>query len=256
MRINAASFIVLDTETTGISYADGDRLVEFAAKRYPDGDELSMLVHPGRSIPVISSAVHGLVDADVAGAASLDEAYREIDKFVGSQDIAVAHNAAFDTTMLPCLASRRTLCTRRLAQHLVPEAPAFSNAVLRYHFGGAQIDLRGIPTHRALADVLVTSFILGRLLHAYAAAGHPDDVDALLSFAAAPYIVKTILFGKHAGTAITDLPLDYLQWGVGSRGFTDDPDLLHTFRSELGRRRGQFEFATPRHSLADRVGAV
>lgn len=47
-----------------------------------------------------------------------------------------------------------------------------------------------------------------------------------------------------------------VDWGVGSRGFTDDPDLLHTFRSELARRRGQFEFATPRHSLADRVGAV
>jgi len=236
-RISDTPFVVLDVESTGLSYADGDRIVEFAAKRYPEGDELSMLVNPGRDIPVTSSAIHSLVDADVVDALKLEDAYTEIGQFVGPRDIAVAHNAVFDTTMLPCLAGRRTLCTKRLAQHLLYNAPAYSNAVLRYHLGGAKLDLRGIPPHRALADVLVTSFIFGKLLDAYFALGHPDDIDALLALAASPIRYTHMPFGKYRNCVIADIDTRYLQWALSPRGLSDlDADLRTSLVAELANR--------------------
>lgn len=55
------------------------------------------------------------------------------------------------------------------------------------------------------------------------------------------YLDKTpigefLLFGKHAGEKITEVPLDYLRWCL--REIKDAPDEFHTsIRKELDRRR-------------------
>lgn len=237
MIISEARFVVVDTESTGFEYEAGDRIVEFAGRFHPAGAELAMLVNPGRPIPATASAVHHLIDADVADALPLDEAMVEIRRFVDPGAVVVAHNAAFDRSMLPCIADRRWLCTQRLAMHLYPDAPAFKNQVLRYHLGGARLDLRGQVPHRAMADVLVTTFVLEELLRRYLI-DHADDVDALIALAERPCLIKRMQFGKWAGTLVTDLPIDYIEWGLRSFKRAEDRDLYHTFRIEHARRRG------------------
>ena len=56
--------IVFDTETTGLSAADGHRLVEIGCielfNRVETGNSFHCYFNPGRSMPAEAEAVHGL----------------------------------------------------------------------------------------------------------------------------------------------------------------------------------------------------
>jgi DNA polymerase-3 subunit epsilon len=98
----AASAVVIDTETTGVSRGN-DQIIELALLRFEFDttsgaitritDVYSGLEDPGRPIPPESTAIHGITDAMVAGQA-LDEA--RIGELVRDAALVVAHNAAFD----------------------------------------------------------------------------------------------------------------------------------------------------------------
>jgi DNA polymerase-3 subunit epsilon len=91
----------IDTETTGIHSAT-DRLVEVGivlGQRGEIVDRRSWLIHPGRPIPKEASAIHGISDADVAGARSFAEVADEI-LAVLARAIPAAYNAAFDRGFL------------------------------------------------------------------------------------------------------------------------------------------------------------
>ncbi|HUK64216.1 MAG TPA: 3'-5' exonuclease, partial [Dongiaceae bacterium] len=69
--LSAERVVVVDTETTGMSPAEGHALVEVATVVLENGtigETWSSLVRPGRPIPPDASAVHGITDAMVAGA--------------------------------------------------------------------------------------------------------------------------------------------------------------------------------------------
>jgi DNA polymerase III epsilon subunit-like protein len=58
--------MAVDTETTGLSPAEGHALVEVATVTIDDsalGESWSSLVQPGRPIPADAAAVHGITDA-------------------------------------------------------------------------------------------------------------------------------------------------------------------------------------------------
>ncbi len=59
--------IILDTETTGLSHQNGDRLIEIGCielvNRIPSGREFHRFVNPQRDVPAEAEAIHGLVDA-------------------------------------------------------------------------------------------------------------------------------------------------------------------------------------------------
>lgn len=235
MKISEAVFTVLDTETTGLDAANGDRIVEFAS-RDSLGNEVEMLVNPGIPIPYEVSAIHHLTIDDVKDAATWEVAMDAIPRLITESNILVAHNAPFDRSFLPGLQSRRWLCTRRLARHLLPKATKHSNQVLRYYLGGSNLDLHGLAPHRALADVIVTQFVFGTLLNIYRDK-HEDDVDALIAFADSPIRIETVPFGKHKGMKIESLPRSYVTWCL--EGMQDlDPDLRLQFKELLGGRSG------------------
>lgn len=213
MKINEASWAIVDTETTGLHADKGDRIVEFGYAHLNGGREFdSFLVNPGIPIPCVVSAIHHLTDEDVAGEASWQESMNGIPHLFTPETVFVAHNALFDYSFMPCLANRRWLCTKRLAKHLFPDAPGHSNQVLRYFFGGAKLDLGGIAPHRALADCIVTRFVFEKLIAKYLELGHEDSQDALIAFAAKPFVVKNIPFGKYKGQPIAGVPRDYISW--------------------------------------------
>ncbi|WP_164704386.1 PolC-type DNA polymerase III [Blastococcus litoris] len=91
-----APFAVVSIETTGLSPAKGDRIVEIAVVRVEaDGgiaDEYVSLLNPGRDVgPVF---VHGISNSQVLDAPTFDDVAGDLlDRLDGA--VVVAHNAAF-----------------------------------------------------------------------------------------------------------------------------------------------------------------
>jgi len=228
MNINEATFVVIDTETTGLDPAT-ETVVEIAAVIYRFkgpviGPTWQTLVRPGCPIPATASAIHGITDDLVAYSPGPSEAWEAFHRFVGEDAILVAHNAAFDRSFLPVAYQERSwLCTMRLAKHLWPGSPTFSNQGLRYQLGfKAPVSV----VHRAADDALVTAYLLDEALKQYSwgdPRGADESLETLLDYAASPITVTTMPFGKHQGKPLAEIPADYVRWLLSQSDV--DPDL-------------------------------
>src|SRR5690348_1583641 len=138
------------------------------------------MMNPGIPIPPEVSAVTHIVDEDLVDKLPDTEVLREVARYIPESHILVAFNSKFDASFLPLFLGRRWICAYRLARHLYPDAPKHSNQFFRYLFKGSKLNLRGLESHRALADAIVTKFVFEKLVEKYLADGHEDDMDALL----------------------------------------------------------------------------
>jgi polyribonucleotide nucleotidyltransferase len=156
-----AELVVVDVETTGTNPEMAD-LVEIAAVRVRDGkvtDRWSTFVDPGR--PIFGNQMHGITDADVAGAPGPAEAARQALSFVGDATI-VGHSVGFDIAFLEAalgdgtrIEKGRYLDTLTLAREGYPDLPSYTLGELSRFFG---IQLQ--QAHRALPDAEATAELL------------------------------------------------------------------------------------------------
>lgn len=95
--------IVLDTETTGLNAATGDRLIEIGCvelvNRRLTGRNLHFYINPERDIDAGAIAVHGLTVEFLADKPKFAEVVHEIRDFVQDAELII-HNAAFDLGFL------------------------------------------------------------------------------------------------------------------------------------------------------------
>jgi DNA polymerase-3 subunit epsilon len=91
--------IVFDTETTGFSFADGDRMVEIGCvemvNRVETGRTFHAYFHPERSMPPGAQAIHGLSDVFLSDKPLFAHGVEALLEFLGDSPL-VAHNASFD----------------------------------------------------------------------------------------------------------------------------------------------------------------
>jgi DNA polymerase III subunit epsilon len=91
--------IVFDTETTGLSFSGGDRLVEIGCvemiNRVETGRTFHAYFHPERSMPHEAFAIHGLSDVFLSDKPKFAESVDDLIEFLGDAPL-IAHNASFD----------------------------------------------------------------------------------------------------------------------------------------------------------------
>lgn len=95
-----------DTETTGFSFADGDRIVEIGLveliDRKPTGRVFHRYVDPGFEIPEQATKVHGLTRDDVISLGNgqvFSDIAQEMIEFIDGGEL-IFHNAPFDMGFL------------------------------------------------------------------------------------------------------------------------------------------------------------
>lgn len=103
--------IFLDLETTGLSEADDDGVVQVALLADDGRVLLESLVDPVYCIPDAATAIHGITDDMVRGAPPWQPILREILELVAGNDVVI-YNAAFDLQWLHGLpaAARSVSC--------------------------------------------------------------------------------------------------------------------------------------------------
>lgn len=100
------TIVVFDFETTGT--APDDEIIEIGAVKMVDGtitETFTTLINPGRHIPEEATAVHGIVDADVADAPKIEKVIGDFFKFTRGAILA-GHNVMFDYHYLNKAAER------------------------------------------------------------------------------------------------------------------------------------------------------
>lgn len=92
--------VIFDTETTGLSVSDGDRIIEIGAieliNRFPSGNTFHFYLNPeGREVHPDALAIHGISNEFLADKKTFPEILDEFGAFF-DDGFLVAHNAAFD----------------------------------------------------------------------------------------------------------------------------------------------------------------
>ncbi len=103
MHLNDLTYVVFDTETTGL-LPHKDEVVQIGAVRVVKGkivpgETINQLVDPGINIPAASTKVHGVTNAMVAGQPGIAVAGKHLHDFARGS-VLVAHNAPFDMAFL------------------------------------------------------------------------------------------------------------------------------------------------------------
>ncbi len=95
--------VVLDTETTGLEWRQGDRVIEIGCVEMIDrkltGRHFHRYLNPGRAIGAGAQAIHGLTDEFLADKPAFPEVVDELVEFVGAAELLI-HNAPFDVGFL------------------------------------------------------------------------------------------------------------------------------------------------------------
>ncbi len=158
--------IVLDTETTGLSPAEGHRVVEIGCielnNHVPTGRHWHKYFNPERDMPDEARRIHGLDDAFLADKPLFSAEAGDFLDFVAS-DTLVIHNAGFDIGFLnaelervgrPALANP-VIDTVKLARDVNPGARASLDALCKlYGIDNSRRSLHGaLLDSEILADV-------------------------------------------------------------------------------------------------------
>jgi DNA polymerase III epsilon subunit family exonuclease len=158
-----SELVVVDTETTGRDPKVAD-LIEIGAVRVRDGqvvDRFSTFVNPGREI--FGAQMHGITDADVAGAPVAREAAEKLLAFIAGAPV-VGHNIGFDLGFLDRALGEPGkfiaggyFDTLVIAREAYPDLESYKLGDVARFFG-----ITVETVHRGLADAETTAGIVAR----------------------------------------------------------------------------------------------
>ena len=164
--------VVLDTETTGLDPASGDRIVEIGCveliNHMPSGKTYHQYVNPQRDVPEGAFRVHGLSEAFLSEYPSFVEIAEQFIEFIGDAQLVI-HNASFDMGFInneldrisqERLAMSRSIDTLQMARAKFPGAQASLDALCRRF----EVDNSSREKHGALLDAELLSEVYLQLI--------------------------------------------------------------------------------------------
>ena len=175
--------VVIDTETTGLSFTK-DELIQIAAARLDRGEIVGWFVtfvDPGKLLSDDIIQLTHISERDLVGAPGPQQALAELVEFAGNATM-VAHNAGFDRTFVTRhpegypLLENQWIDTLDLSRIALPRLKSHRLIDLVRAFGAP------VSTHRADDDVAATCVIY-RILLAAVAAMPPSLVRAIADMA-------------------------------------------------------------------------
>jgi DNA polymerase-3 subunit epsilon len=164
--------IVLDTETTGLSPGDGNRIVEIGCielvNHLPTGQTFHCHINPEMAMPTAAFEVHGHSDAFLADKPKFAAIVDGFLAFIGDAALVI-HNAAFDLGFLnaelkrlglAALPASRAIDTVAMARRKFPGAPASLDALCRRF----SVDNSARTIHGALLDAALLAEVYLELI--------------------------------------------------------------------------------------------
>ena len=164
--------IILDTETTGLDPATGDRLVEIACVEVlnyiPTGDFYHTYLDPERDVPEGAFNVHGLSTEFLKGKPLFRDVASDFIAFIGDSRLVI-HNAEFDMKFLnaefkraglPLLPPDRAFDTLTYARRKHPGAANSLDALCARY----KIDNSRRTKHGALMDSEILAEVYAELM--------------------------------------------------------------------------------------------
>ncbi|ESK41161.1 hypothetical protein P256_00150 [Acinetobacter nectaris CIP 110549] len=206
--------IILDTEThnlNGLPIEIAYAPIELnAGKLTLHKDQIfDQFYQVGEPISYASMAVHHILESDLEQQPFYTEFQlpKETTYIIGHNidyDIKAISYCGIDTKNI------KPICTLALARAVWPDAEAHNISALIYQISKGSSKARELlkGAHRADADIILTANIL---MHIIAHTG-VNNIEELYKASEDARIPKMLNFGKHKGTAISDLPKDYVQW--------------------------------------------
>ncbi len=169
----SGSFVVFDTETTGLN-TQMDKLIEISAVRVENGkitEAFDTFVDPAMPIPAKVVELTGINDGMVAGAPDPDTALKQFLEFAGDR-VLVAHNAhGFDIPILQAAARRAGVEFRNPYIDSLPMAQALYPGLGNYKLDTVNkyLELPKFNHHRAGDDAAALAAIFCKMLEDLAA---------------------------------------------------------------------------------------
>lgn len=170
-ELSTASYVVFDTETTGLHPFKGDEIIAVGAVLVEDGKILDQpifdrLVNPLRLVSAQSKKITGITDEMLQDQPTICTVLHDFLKFAGPH-ILVAHHASFDLAFMnmkigEAIGTRivnPVIDTVLLSAALFPSLGDYSLENMASHFN---LELAG--RHSALGDARITASLFIKLL--------------------------------------------------------------------------------------------
>ncbi|MDG2376004.1 MAG: DNA polymerase III subunit epsilon [Woeseiaceae bacterium] len=180
--------IVLDTETTGLSTAQGHRVIEIGCvelvNRRLTGREYHRFLDPERNIDEGAERVHGISRADLEGQPLFSHVAEEFLEFIKDGELVI-HNAEFDVGFLehelklmdhprPSITDHAmVLDTLKLAREMHPGQRNSLDALCKRY----EVDASGRDVHGALIDAELLARVYLAMTGGQAALSLDEDED-------------------------------------------------------------------------------
>ena len=206
--------IILDTETHTLNGQPIE--IAYAPIQIHDGkltldksqifDQLYRVDEP---ISYAAMAVHHILESEL-----VDQPHYTSFSLPQDTTYIIGHNIDYDIRALEkCgvdISKIKAICTLALARVVWPDAEAHNISALIYMITKGSAKARDMikKAHRADMDIILTANILMHEIHHLKI----QTIEELYTASEDARIPRTINFGKHRGTAIADLPADYMQW--------------------------------------------